>query len=355
MTSKHKLSKGATPTKISVVVPFYNASATLPRCLESLDSQNLPPVEVILVDNNSTDQSAEIAKKFIADSPDTFKYLLEVRQGPSFARNSGARLAAGDIIAFTDADCVPDPKWLRILVESFKDEHIGAVAGRVVGFKPESLLDKFHAMFTLRGLPNSHTSREFSLVRGGFPTANLAVRKDVFGAIGGFDESMKIYSEDYDLCARIYQLALSIHYTTDAVVYHIHRNSLAGTWHQSFGFGTGHAVLLKKHFKRLVIINLPRYGIISRKLPLRLWLDFAGADKKLLGIILSAFVWWPLSVMLIPYLLYLYVNVGSRVNQNGINTSLFDRWKIVFLLCFKSLALTAGRMTGSLRNRVMCF
>lgn len=347
--------KNIAHSKISIIIPFYNAEETLTLCLEALLSQSYLPSEIFLVDNNSMDGSSSTAKRFANDNSSLITYLLESQQGPSYARNSGARLANGDIIAFTDADCVPDRDWLRMLTESFNDGTIGAVAGRIEGFKPESLLDKFHSMLTLRGLPNSQTYKKFTLERGGFPTANLAVRKDVFDAIGGFDESMKIYSEDYDLCARVYKSGYSINYTTDAIVYHKHRNSLLGTWRQSFGFGTGHAALLKKHFKNIVIIDLPKYQFISHNWSVRLWLNLVSADKKLLALLLLSVGFRPLVTILFIYLLFLYWDMKSRLVRNGFNAGFIQKWQLVFLLFFKSLAISAGRMVGSLRHKVLCF
>jgi len=340
--------------KISVVVPFFNAEKTLALCLKGLSSQHLSPLEVIMVNNDSTDNSAKIAKEFVAENPETFRYLFEFRRGPSYARNTGAKEAKGEIIAFIDSDCVADPNWLKEIYEAFNDLEIGSVAGKIESYETESLLDKFHALFTMKGLSCPQSFTEFTLVKGGFPTANLSVRKDVFIHIGGFEESMKIYSEDYDLCARIYRTGYRIKYTTKAVVYHKHRNTLIGTWKQSFGFGTGHAVILKKHFKRLIIIDLPRYQYFSKKWPLRLWVDMASADKKLLGIVLLSFFWWPLSIFIIFYFIYLYANMDFRLKQKGLNAAFLDKLQLILLLNFKSAAITAGRIVGSFRNRVLC-
>ena len=111
-------SKNIAHLKISIVVPFYNAEETLSFCLEALLFQSYLPSEILLVDNNSMDGSSSTAKRFANDNSSLITYLLESQQGPSYARNSGARLASGDIIAFTDADCVPDRDWLRIITES---------------------------------------------------------------------------------------------------------------------------------------------------------------------------------------------------------------------------------------------
>jgi GT2 family glycosyltransferase len=339
---------------ISVVVPFYNAEKTLKSCLEALAAQTVKPCEIIMVDNGSTDASADIADKFVEKEPEIFKYVLENRRGPSIARNSGAKQSQGDIISFTDSDCIPDKNWLRNILIGFNDSQIGSVAGKIKSYRTKNLYDKFHAVFTLKGFTESYTLSEFSLVRGGFPTANLSVRRDAFNKIGGFDETLKISAEDYDLCARIYQIGCSIKYLPDVIVYHQHRNTLRGTWRQSFGFGTGHPKLLKKHFKRLTIIDLPKFQYISKWLPFRIWFDAAGADKKLLLIIII-FIMWPPAIILVPlFFFYLFFNICSHLKKDKIQAKFIEKLQLIFLLFVKSIALTAGRIKGSIQNRVIC-
>ena len=337
-----------------MIVPFYNAEHTLPFCLKALAAQQLESYEVILVDNNSTDGSAAIAKAFAAGHAASVTCVLEEKQGPSYARNTGASLANGDILAFTDSDCIPDPDWLGHLSGEFGSEDIGAVAGRIVGFRPETIIDKFHAMYTLRTGTEQAVSKEFLLVRGGFPTANLSIRRMLFERIGGFDESMKIYSEDYDLCARIYEAGYGIQYTPKALVYHKHRNTLKGTWRQGFGFGTGHAVLLKKHFKKLFILDLPRYQIINRKLPVCAWIDLAGADKKILAMLMVGFLWKPLVVLPFLYIGYIGLSIYRRGVKEKMEISLAESPIYAMLLIVKSFSLTLGRLWGSSKNKTVC-
>lgn len=342
--------------KVSVIIPFYNAQDSIAFCLEALADQNDPPDEIILVDNRSSDKSSEIASNFKQKRPDlNFKLVEEPTPGPSAARNRGIKEANGAVIAFTDSDCVPDRNWLTEVQDAFTNSEIGAVAGKIIGFKPEAIIDRFHAMFTMQGLSQSQVFSEFTLVRGGFPTANLAIRQDVLKHIGGFNESMKIYSEDYDLCARIYEAGFSILYSPEAIVYHKHRNTLKETWKQNFGFGTGHAALLRKHFKRMLIIDLPRYGYKTSDLPIRAWIDLAGADKKLLLLTVLSSVWWPFIGLLVLYLFSLYQNMGSRLQQNEFNAKFLEKLRLIFLLFFKSTAITLGRLIGSFQNNVVCF
>lgn len=99
---------------ISVVVPAFNEEKYLPRCLLSLKKQTYPPLEIIVVDNNSSDKTAQIAKKFAA------KVVFEKKQGMAYARDAGFKMAKGEIIARTDADSEVPPNWLMRIVGIFK-------------------------------------------------------------------------------------------------------------------------------------------------------------------------------------------------------------------------------------------
>jgi len=340
---------------VSVVIPFFNAEKTLKRCINSLLALPSDSFEVILVNNNSTDDSPQVAQTAAKRYPQRFIYAEEKKRGPVFARNRGAGLARGEILAFIDADCLVEPDWLPQLLRSFEDPQTGAVAGRVSGQGGRTVFDKFHALFTFRGPRRPQVYRRFTLISGGFPTANLAVRKEVFQRTGGFDPSLKFFAEDYDLCARIYREGFHIRYNPEAIVSHIHRNSLAGTWKQSYGFGTGHALLLRRHFKRRLIIELPRCCFESEKLPLRAWIDLASADKKLIGLLTVSLFWWPLMGLTALYLAFLFREMQTRIKADQMTSSRQETWALVFLLFFKSFAMTLGRIDGALRNRVLCF
>ncbi|MEW6673843.1 MAG: glycosyltransferase [Thermodesulfobacteriota bacterium] len=340
---------------VSVIIPFFNAEKTLASCIQSLQALQADNFEVILVNNNSTDASPSVAQTATQQDPQRFFYEEEKCQGPVFARNRGAGRARGDILAFIDADCLVRPDWLPELLRSFENARVGAVAGRISGYGGRTVYDKFHALFTFRGPQQPQVYSRFTLIRGGFPTANLAVRGKLFQRIGGFDPSLKIlYAEDYDLCARIYREGFHIRYNPEAVVDHIHRNSLVSTWKQSYGFGTGHAVLLKKHFKRRLILELPRCLYETEKIPVRAWVDLASADKKLMGLLALALVWWPLVGLTPVYLIYLFREIKSRTTADGMTSGRAETWALVFLLLFKSLAMTLGRIDGALKNRVLC-
>ena len=111
--------------KYSVIVPAYNAGKTIGDCLGALTRQSLVPAvyEIIVVDDGSKDGTAEIVKTF------SVRYLRQANRGPATARNHGAREARGEIILFTDSDCVPSADWIAEMTKPFGDPDVVAVKG----------------------------------------------------------------------------------------------------------------------------------------------------------------------------------------------------------------------------------
>src|SRR5208283_848817 len=110
-----------TSTGITVVLCTYNRCEELARALESIAASKLPESarwEVVVVDNNSTDETRAVVQKFLDRYPGRFRYLQEPQQGLSFARNTGVRNAFGEYVAFTDDDIQAEPAWLQNLVGS---------------------------------------------------------------------------------------------------------------------------------------------------------------------------------------------------------------------------------------------
>ena len=112
--------------KISIVIPVYNEADRLAACLEAIGQQIAPAYEVIVVDNNSTDGTPAIARRF------PFVTLLsESRQGVVHARNRGFNTASGDILGRIDADTIVPPDWTATITEIFSDHEVDAVSGSV--------------------------------------------------------------------------------------------------------------------------------------------------------------------------------------------------------------------------------
>jgi len=116
---------------ISVIIITSNRAKMLEGVLVSLVQQTRLPEEVVVVDNNSSDNTKEIAENFKGKL--NIKYVLEVRKGIPIARNTGVGKSSGEIIVFTDDDCVADINWLHYLELSFlRDPSIGVVGGEIL-------------------------------------------------------------------------------------------------------------------------------------------------------------------------------------------------------------------------------
>lgn len=171
--------------KISIIVPFYNAERYLSENLRGLLEQHYPSTdyEIILIDNNSTDTSSEIVRQY----PRVI-LLSEKRQGAYAARNLGLAKAQGDIIAFTDADCVPNSDWLSRIALALHPAQVCLVLGQCLMARntlPLTLLashEEEKIGFICR-------SQEKELYYG--YTNNMAVRREVFERLGSFVERQR--------------------------------------------------------------------------------------------------------------------------------------------------------------------
>ncbi|MFH1081413.1 MAG: glycosyltransferase [Pseudomonadota bacterium] len=177
---------------ISVIVCTYNRAQTLRRMLEGFFSQqDLDRLkhELIVVDNNSTDDTPQVAKKF-SNKPGFF-YVLESRQGLSFARNRGIAEAAGDFVSFLDDDVIVDSRWLASLQKCLDETHADAVGGKVdLNFQapPPAWLGPLFRMH-LAELDLDPT-RLVGLDRYGYSGCNVTFRKQALQDIGGFDVTL---------------------------------------------------------------------------------------------------------------------------------------------------------------------
>jgi glycosyltransferase involved in cell wall biosynthesis len=185
---------------VSVIIPVFNGERFLREAVESVLAQQYSPVEIIIVDDGSTDGTATVAGSF----PETVRYLHQRNQGPAAARNRGIEQAQGNLIAFADADDLWPPAKLELqLPYLIKDPKIDIVLGRI----QQVLLFE-----TVAGQTQSQELAEpaFSVNLG-----SAVVRKSVFESIGLFDETMR-YSEDVDWFMRAREGGAAI-VTIDAV------------------------------------------------------------------------------------------------------------------------------------------
>lgn len=170
---------------ITVIVPFYNAGQYIERCIQSLLTQHYPrdDYEIIMVNNNSTDDSLTIIKKYSA-----IRCLNEKTQGAYSARNLGILEAKGDIIAFTDPDCVPDAHWLHHIAKVMRTTNATIVLGsRQPGKKSFflSLLGNFENVKKEHVFQSDIKEKYFG------HTNNMAVRRTLFKQVGLFLEKLR--------------------------------------------------------------------------------------------------------------------------------------------------------------------
>lgn len=224
---------------VSVVVPVRNGADTLTDCLTSILASDFPQVgmEIVVVDNGSTDRTAEVAKRFAV------RYVTEPRRGLSHARNRAVEAARGEILAFTDADCTVATTWLKELVSGFEERAVSAIAGEMIAFPPSTPVERYVAMRK----PSYHAWTEERVPYPWFVFASAAVRRDVFPRIGLFDPTFDGGSEDIDFVWRVLRAGLEIRRCPRAVVFHRHRTSGARLFRQHRGYGRGQAVLARKY------------------------------------------------------------------------------------------------------------
>jgi GT2 family glycosyltransferase len=208
-----------------VIVCTHNRAHRLEQTLNSLQQMTVPvdlAWELIIVDNNSTDNTKEVIDNFINKSSLNVKYVIERDKGLSRARNMGIQEANGHIIAFTDDDCIVDQHWITSLSKEFyDDESIVAVGGRVV------LYNKMDRPVSIRvheeRIVLSSTDRILKFMIG----CNMAFARPVFDEIGIFDTDFGAGSrfastEDFDFLYRVHKKGLKIIYSPDVLVYHNH-------------------------------------------------------------------------------------------------------------------------------------
>ncbi|MDA2931700.1 glycosyltransferase [Nitrospinae bacterium AH-259-F20] len=224
---------------MSVIIPALNEEKTIRECLSSLLKMDYPPErrEILVVDNGSTDRTAEIVKSF------PVRYIREERRGASSARNKGIEAGKGEILAFTDADCIVSRGWLWELVRAFDEEGVGGVAGEIVAYPPKTPAEWYAARVR-------HLSPRKYLSRPLLPFAvfaNLAFRRDVFDKIGLLDETI-LEGEATDFCTRFFRgTGLKLEYALKAIVFHRHRATAWEFFRQQWNYGKGHAKLYIKY------------------------------------------------------------------------------------------------------------
>lgn len=239
------------PVAVSVIICTRGRPGLLRRCLHMLHGLAWAPAEIVVVDNAPTDESTrEVARDF-----GEVVYVREPRAGLDIARNTGIRAAAHPVVAFVDDDVVVHPLLIYRIGEAFADETTAALTGLVLALRLDTeaqLIFEQHWSFNRGYVDQAYAPAYVREASNGIAPvweigagANMAFRKAVFEQVGYFDELLDVgaagCSGDSEMWYRILAHGYTIRYNPRAVVYHEHRQDMAGLRRQLFYYMRGHA------------------------------------------------------------------------------------------------------------------
>ncbi len=230
--------------RVSVIVPAYNAAATLPGCLTALASQDYPrdAYEVIVVDDGSSDETPALAEAA------GVRVIRQGHAGPAAARNRGAAAAEGELLLFTDADCEPTPGWISALAAAFQDPQVAGAKGAYLT-RQRGLLPRFTQLEYEDRYDRMAGQETIDFV----DTYSAAYRREVFLANRGFDTVFPTASvEDQELSFRLAEKGYRLVFVSAARVYHRHNPTLRAYVRRKFQIGYWKALLARWHPGRMV-------------------------------------------------------------------------------------------------------
>jgi GT2 family glycosyltransferase len=251
------------PPRITVVIPTRDRCEALGSCLESVLRSDYPDFEVVVVDNAPSDDTTRslVIARSVSDPRVRYERLRS--PGASAARNHGARRGTGELLAFTDDDAVVGPLWLETLVAGFRDDNrVACVTGLTLPAGLATAAQQAFESYGGMGLGfeprtydrdrNRASTRLYPYTAGIFGASNnMAVRRDVFLALGGFDETLgpatpAFGAEDLDLFLGLVLAGHRIAYRPGATVRHAHRDEWGDLYWQVFTYSAGFTAFLTK-------------------------------------------------------------------------------------------------------------
>jgi mycofactocin system glycosyltransferase len=223
--------------RASFVVPARNAAGAIGELVTTLSEA----ATVIVVDDASSDETAAVAREAGADV-----VVHDECLGPAAARNSGLARVQTDLVAFIDADCVPDTRWVGELAPLFEDPRLAVAAPRVRSADRHSVLARYERAWSPLDMgPEPGVvgrGRRLAYV----PSAALVARVSALREVGGFDPALRV-GEDVDLIWRLARSRWWTRYSPNAVVLHEPRATLREAWRQRYSYGRSTAPLEQRH------------------------------------------------------------------------------------------------------------
>jgi len=261
----------------SVILCVRNGASTIGAQLEALAAQECPyEWELVVVDNGSTDDTIEIVEQWRGRIPAVRVVPALKRAGLAYARNVGAAAAAGEVLAFCDADDVADPGWLAGLIAGGRDADL--VGG---GLELDLLNDP--VTYKWRGMSDDDLRHPHALNYLHYAMgANFAVRRSAYESVGGCDEAFVVCGDDIDLSWRIQREGGSISFRPDALMHYRLRPGVRALIRQRYGYGKIHGLLRRKFGDEVPPIRWADRWPTYLSLLVYFW--HLGADKERRGV-----------------------------------------------------------------------
>ena len=231
------------PPSISVIVPVRNSAKTIGDLLDSLISLEYDPgkLEIVVVDGDSSDCTRKIVEEY------PVLFVDEEGKGLNAARNTGIKWTTGEIVAYTDGDCVVPPDWARAIARNFQSPLVGFVGGNVEAYDKEDFLSIYMDETFFNTKPNFKWRRVATRLNlRHFPAGcNMAFRRDALAKIDYFDERIEYGFDDLIPVEEVGDMGFQIVLDPEVYVYHQHRTNLGDMLLQHFSYGRGGARLMR--------------------------------------------------------------------------------------------------------------
>lgn len=232
--------------RLSVIIPTYNGKGRIKHTLDALFSQDYPEeFEIVVVDDGSNDGTAS----FVQEYHEKIRVISQPNQGPAVARNLGARRATGEIILFTDDDCIPQPNWLREMSRLFaEDPEIVGVKGRYRSEQP-SLIARFVQLEYEDKFDYMLKEKYIDFI----DTYSAGFKREVFLELGGYDTEFPVAcAEDVELSYRLWQKNYKMVFNPAAIVTHTHPDRWWFYLKKKFKFAYWRVIAVKKNPHKLI-------------------------------------------------------------------------------------------------------
>lgn len=231
---------------ISVVMPVYNEAANIISTLEALYSNTVLPDEVIVADGGSTDNTVQLIKERFPQAT----VINNPEKNAAAGRNEGIKKAHGDVIAFTDGDCIVDKHWIENISKAFSEHEIDGLGGKVLIAPPINHIEEYWGNLAWKLIMNFGDEPyivDRCKLNDAFVTANCAYKRSLLVKVKGFNNWFANNAEDVDLCWRAIRSGARLMYIPDVQIYAHNVTTVNGVAKKSFRNGYSSSKLQKKY------------------------------------------------------------------------------------------------------------